>query len=43
MLTCKSNQKLKIFSEEEKIKELFIRIGSMDYEPSQTVKPHTLD
>jgi len=29
--------------EEEKMKELFIRIGSMDYEPSATVKPHTLD
>lgn len=25
------------------MKELFIRIGSMDYEPSATVKPHTLD
>jgi hypothetical protein len=25
------------------MKELFIRIGSMDYEPSPTVKPHTLD
>ena len=25
------------------MKELFIRIGSMDYEPSTLVKPHTLD
>lgn len=25
------------------MKELFIRIGSMDYDPSPTVKPHTLD
>lgn len=25
------------------MKELFIRIGSMDYEPSPNVKPHTLD
>jgi len=27
----------------EPMKELMLRIGSMDYEPSQAVRPHTLD
>ena len=40
---CKLSWKFNDISDDEKMKELFIRIGSMDYEPSATVKPHTLD
>jgi hypothetical protein len=29
--------------EEAKVQEMLLRIGSMDYEPSPQVKPHTFD
>jgi hypothetical protein len=33
----------RLFRDEAKLKDVLLRIGSMDYEPSPLVKPHTLD